>query len=463
MNKYYLAVDIGASSGRHILCHIEDDLLITEEIHRFPNGAKRDENNVLCWDVDKLFEEILAGMKKCADRGIIPESVGIDTWGVDFVLVDKNGERIGKAVSYRDSRTEGVNLNISDSELYSRTGIQKQKFNTIYQLAYLAKSKPEQLQKADKMLMLPDYFNFLLTGNAMQEYTNATTTNLVNAQKRDWDLEIIEKLGLPKNIFLPIKSPSTVVGNLKPEISEKIGFDTKVVMTASHDTASAVMAIPSERAESDVIYISSGTWSLMGIERSVPDCSEKSRAANFTNEGSYEYRFRYLKNIMGLWMIQQVRHELSDKYSFAELCAMAEQSQINTLVDCTDEAFLAPDSMMRAIAEYCGNNGLQAPVLPEDFARVIYRSLAVCYKNTAEEIERLTGKKFGTIHIIGGGSNADLLCRLTAKFTGKTVCAGPSEATAYGNLAAQLISDGRYSSLSEARSAIKNSCSVRLY
>ena len=296
MNKYYLAVDISASSGRHILCHIEDDLLITEEIHRFPNGAKRDENNVLCWNVDELFEEILIGMKKCGERGIIPESVGIDTWGVDFVLVDKNGERIGKAVSYRDSRTDSVNLNISDSELYSRTGIQKQKFNTIYQLAYLAKSKPEQLQKADKMLMLPDYFNFLLTGIAMQEYTNATTTNLVNAQKRDWDFEIIEKIGLPKNIFLPIKNPSTVVGNLKPDISEKIGFNTKVVMTASHDTASAVMAIPSE--SDDVVYISLGTWSLMGIERSVPDCSEKSRAANFTNEGGYENHFRYLKNIM---------------------------------------------------------------------------------------------------------------------------------------------------------------------
>ncbi len=295
----------------------------------------------------------------------------------------------------------------------------------------------------------------------MQEYTNATTTNLVNAQKRDWDLEIIEKIGLPKKIFLPIKSPSTVVGNLKPAISEKIGFDTKVVMTASHDTASAVMAIPSE--SDDVIYISSGTWSLMGIERSEPDCREESRAANFTNEGGFENRFRYLKKIMGLWMIQQVRHELSDKYSFAELCAMAEQSQIDTLVDCTDEAFLAPDSMMRAITEYCSNNGLQAPVFPEDFARVIYRSLAVCYKNTAEEIERLTGKKFGTIHIIGGGSNADFLCKLTAKFTEKLVCAGLSEATAYGNLAAQLISDGRYSSLSEARSAIKNSCSVRLY
>lgn len=461
MSKYYLAVDIGASSGRHILCHVEDGLLITEEIHRFPNGAKRDENNILCWDVDGLFEEILSGMKKCTDRGIIPESVGIDTWGVDFVLVDKNGERIGKAVSYRDSRTDSIALNISDSELYSRTGIQKQKFNTIYQLAYLAKNKPEQLQKADKMLMLPDYFNFLLTGNAMQEYTNATTSNLVNAVKCNWDLELIEKLGLPKNIFMPISNPSTVVGNLKPEIIKKVGFDTKVVMTASHDTASAVMAIPSE--SNDVIYISSGTWSLMGIERSAPDCHEESRAANFTNEGGFEKRFRYLKNIMGLWMIQQVRHELSDKYSFAELCAMADQSEIDTLVDCTNEAFLAPDSMMRAIAKYCSNNGLQVPVLPEDFARVIYRSLAACYKNTAEEIEKLAGKKFNAIHIIGGGSNADFLCRLTAKFTGKAVCAGPSEATSYGNLAAQLISDGQYKSLSEARSAIKNSCSVKLY
>lgn len=459
--NYYLAIDIGASSGRHILGYIENGKIITEEIHRFPNGAKADENGVLCWDINGLFREILAGMKKCADRGVIPESMGIDTWGVDFVLTDKSGQLIGKSVSYRDKRTDNVSLAVSDEELYFRTGIQKQKFNTIYQLAYLKENFPESLEKAEHMLMLPDYLNYLLTGKIAQEYTNATTTGLVNAQKCNWDFDLIKRLGFTEKIFGEIKQPCTFIGNLKPEISREVGFDTRVILTASHDTASAVMAVPSEKQ--DAIYISSGTWSLMGIETDKPNCSAESAAHNFTNEGGFNRRYRYLKNIMGLWIIQQLRHELDDKYSFAELCEMAEEAKTDTLIDCSDDTFLSPKSMMGAIESCCDIHKLEKPRSVGEFARVVYRSLALCYKKTAEEIENITGMKYPIIHIIGGGSNADYLNRLTAEFTGKTVCAGLSEATAFGNIAAQLLAAGEAETLAEIRRIVRNSCDFKVY
>lgn len=459
--NYYLAVDIGASSGRHILGHIENGKIIAEEIHRFPNGAKPDKNGVLCWDIKKLFCEILAGMKKSAEMGIIPDSMGIDTWGVDFVLTDSAGQLIGKSVSYRDRRTENIAIGISDAELYSCTGIQKQKFNTIYQLAYLKEKRPCDLENAEHMFMLPDYFNYLLTGEIAQEYTNATTTGLVNAEKCDWDFDLINRLGFPEKIFSEIKQPCTFIGNLKPEISREIGFDTKVILTASHDTASAVMAVPTDR--NDEIYISSGTWSLMGIETEKPNCSEESAAHNFTNEGGYNRSYRYLKNIMGLWIIQQVRHELDDKYSFAELCKMAEEAKSDTLIDCSDNMFLSPKSMIGAIESYCDMHGLEKPRSIGEFARVVYRSLALCYKQTVDEIENVTGRKYSVIHIIGGGSNADYLNRLTAEFTGRTICAGPSEATAFGNLAVQLLAAGEFDTLPEIRGIIRNSCDFKVY
>lgn len=229
--------------------------------------------------------------------------------------------------------------------------------------------------------MLPDYFNFLLTGKIAQEYTNATTTGLVNAEKCDWDFDLIQKLGFPEKIFGEIKQPCSFVGNLKPEISQAVGFDTRVILAASHDTASAVMAVPAEKQ--DAIYISSGTWSLMGIETEKPDCSPKSAAHNFTNAGGFNRRYRYLKNIMGLWIIQQFRHELSDRYSFAELCKLAQEAEIDTLIDCADESFLSPKSMMGAIENYCARHNLKKPVSVGEFARIVYRSLALCYKKNS--------------------------------------------------------------------------------
>ena len=460
--KYYLAVDLGASSGRHILCHIENGKLITEEIYRFENGAYVNENETLCWDVDKLFDEIKNGIKKCAEIGKVPLSMGIDTWGVDFVLLDKSGKRIGNAVSYRDSRTEKaipyVEAIVSERDLYKRTGIKKAPFNTIYQLAAIKCDCPEQFEDANYMLMLPDYFNYLLTGKAFAEYTEATTTGLIHAKTQNWDSEIISALGFPRGIFAEIRRPTEIIGQLLPEIAQEVGCNTQVVLTAAHDTASAIMAVPC--SSEDAIFISSGTWSIMGTENREADCSEKCRSLGLSNEGGYR-GVNCIKNIMGLWMIQQVRHEYDDRYSFEELCAMAEKSEIDSVVDCNDNVFLSPKSMRGAICEYCNNNGMQIPESAGDFARIIYRSLAKCYAESVKQFEELTGKKYSAIYIIGGGSNAEYLNQLTAKYSNKTVFAGPSEATSLGNVAAQMVASGELESLKEFKELMVNTFEMK--
>ena len=465
MGNYYLAIDIGASSGRHILAHMENGQMILEEIWRFENGMKK-KNGHLCWDVDHLQENIILGIKKCSELGKIPVSVGIDTWAVDFVLLDKDGNAISDAVGYRDSRTVGMDEEVYKiiplDELYGRTGIQKQMFNTIYQLMAVKCETPELMEKADSMLMIPDYFNYILTGNKACEYTNATTTQLVNPETKDWDYELIERLGYNKNIFEKIEMPGFVVGDLLPEIQERVGFNCQVVLPATHDTGSAVLSVPTN--SDDAVYISSGTWSLMGIERMDADCSMDSMKANFTNEGGYNYRFRYLKNIMGLWMIQSVRHELDDAYSFAQLCAMAEEvADFPSRVPANDDMFLAPESMIKAIQDCCENSGQPVPKTPGELSTVIYQSLADCYGETVKEIEAISGRTFSKIHVVGGGSNADYLNQLTANATGKVVYAGPGEATSIGNIAAQMLKDGVFNTLEEARTCIFDSFGVKTF
>jgi rhamnulokinase len=333
MERYYLAVDIGASSGRHILGTVREGKLVLQEIYRFDNGMKRKDGH-LCWDVESLFSEIKEGMKQCRKLGKIPAAMGIDTWAVDFVLLDGENRMLGNAVGYRDGRTKGMDEKlyeiISLKDLYGRTGIQKQIFNTIYQLMAVREETPEYLEKGKSFLMIPDYFHYLLTGVKKQEYTNATTTQLVNGENGTWDYELIRKLGLPEGLFGELSMPGTPVGPLTKAVEEEVGFSCQVVLPATHDTGSAVMAVPlvpdGEDSMSDLLYISSGTWSLMGTELPKADCSMNSMEANFTNEGGYDHRFRYLKNIMGLWMIQSVKKELEETgevYSFAELCRMA--------------------------------------------------------------------------------------------------------------------------------------------
>ena len=414
-NRYYLAVDIGASSGRHILSHMENGKIILEEVYRFHNGMTEKDGHKI-WDVDRLFEEILTGMKKCSEIGKMPYSIGIDTWAVDFVLLDNDDRKIMDAVAYRDDRTAGIDKKvyevISEDELYARTGIQKQNFNTIYQLMAVKSQEPDAFEKAKSMLMIPDYLNFLLTGEKVQEYTNATTTQLVNPVTKDWDYELIDRLGYPKDIFGEIKNPGSEVGKLRSEVSRKVGFDCKVILPATHDTASAVMAVPTQK--DDTLYISSGTWSLMGTELVSADCSSLSMEHNLTNEGGYDYRFRYLKNIMGLWMIQSVRKEIVPDMSFGQICELASKEPIKSIVDVNDNRFLAPLNMTEEVKRACAESGQQVPDSIAQIAAVIYNSLAECYASTVKEIEGLTHKNYEYIHIVGGGANAGYLNELTA-------------------------------------------------
>lgn len=462
--NYYLAVDIGASSGRHMLSHMENGKMILEEIYRFPNGMV-EKNGHKVWDVDRLFQEILTGMKKCALAGKIPYSMGIDTWAVDFILLDEKDVRIGEAVAYRDKRTEGMDRKvydiISEEALYQRTGIQKQIFNTIYQLMAVKEQQPWQLEQAKSMLMIPDYFHFLLTGKKVQEYTNATTTQLADPVAKDWDMELIEKIGYPKGIFQTIQKPGYEVGRLSGKIQKEVGFDCKVVLPPTHDTASAVAAVPTQ--EEHALYISSGTWSLMGTELREADCSKESMLHNMTNEGGYDYRFRYLKNIMGLWMIQSVKKESAPDLGFGEICALASKEAITSFVNVNDARFLAPENMTEEVKKACEESGQQVPQTIGELAAVIYHSLAECYAKTVEEIEALTGITYPKIQIVGGGANAQYLNELTAKYTGKNVCAGPTEATAVGNLAAQMIAAGKLKDLKAARTYIAESFEMNIF
>ena len=402
---------------------------------------------------------------KCKEIGKLPVSVGIDTWGVDYVLLDKDDRILGDTVGYRDDRTTGMDKKvyetISQDDLYARTGIQKQIFNTIYQLMAVKETHPEYLKQAESILMIPDYFHFLLTGVKKMEYTNATTGQLINPVTNDWDYELMDMLGYPSRIFKPVSMPGTVVGNFTKAIQEEVGFDCKVVLPATHDTGSAVLAVPTNN--DNAIYISSGTWSLMGIERKEADCSMESMKANFTNEGGYDHRFRYLKNIMGLWMIQSVKKEFEKDLSFAEICERAAKETIPSIVDCNDDSFLAPKNMIQAVQDFCRKTDQQVPGTIAEIAAVIYNSLAKCYGDTVKEIESITGNTYDTIYVVGGGANAGYLNELTAKYTQKKVSAGPTEATAIGNITVQMLRDGVFASLPEARTCIGESFDIKRY
>ena len=464
MGKYYLAVDIGASSGRHIIAEIVDGKIRLEEVYRFWNGMDNKDGS-LCWDVDRLFREIVTGLKKCKEIGKIPSYMGIDTWGVDYVLLDKDDKILGETYGYRDSRTNGMDEKvyeiISQEDLYKRTGIQKAIFNTIYQLMAVKQNNPEHMEAAETLLMIPDYFNFKLTGVKLAEYTECSTGQLLNPETKDWDYELIDMLGYNRNMFCKITKPGTKVGNFTPEVQKEVGFDCEVILPATHDTGSAVLAVPTN--DDNAIYISSGTWSLMGVEKMEADCSLESMKENFTNEGGYDYRFRYLKNIMGLWMIQSVKKEFEEDLSFAEICAMASKETISSIVDCNDDCFLAPKSMIQAVQDFCANTNQQVPQTVGEISSVIYNSLAKCYGDTIKGLEKVTGKTYDRIHVVGGGANAGYLNELTAKYTNKPVYAGPTEATALGNLAVQMMYSGELKNLVDARNCIRESFDIVEY
>ena len=481
--KKHLAIDIGASSGRHILGWVEDGKIKHREIYRFDNSQIR-KNGHDCWEIHALARHILAGLKAAADAGEVPETVGIDTWGVDFVLMDERGLIVGDAVAYRDRRTDGmpeyVDSVIPFEKLYARSGIQKAIFNTVYQLAALKKEHPEQLEKADRLLFIPDYLNYVLTGRMANEYTIASTSALLNAKTCDWDADTLADLGLPAKIFKPLSMPGTVLGTFTDAVKSAVGFDAKVVLPACHDTGSAYLAVPAR--DDRAIYLSSGTWSIIGVEIPEAIATAESCAANFSNEGGAWKRFRFLKNIMGLWMIQSIRRELNGvnyvegkagdataaalagisdwqrgrKYSFADLesAARAASGFVST-VDAADKRFFAPESMTGAVCAACADAGVKVPSTVGELIQCVYLSLAQSYAKEAKSLAELTGKQYTTLNIVGGGSQDTYPNELTARATGLEVSAGPTEGTAIGNLIVQMIASGEFADLAEARRAIE--------
>jgi len=427
--KYYLAIDLGASSGRHIVGHLENSELILEEVHRFPNGMK-DSPNGLIWDIESLFNEIKKGIKIAIEKFGKIESLAIDTWGVDYVLLNGDKE-IMPCFAYRNERntlaSEKVHKIIPFRELYSKTGIQFAAFNTIYQL--FDDKEKGRLDNATDYLMIPEYFSYLLSGKKYHEYTNASTTGMLNLKTNKFDNEIIEKLNLPNHLFSELVLPGTVIGELKDEIAKEVGGQMKVVAAPSHDTASAFEAV--DCPENSVV-LSSGTWSLIGVKLKEGNNSELSYKANFTNEGGVSY-IRYLKNIMGMWIANNAAKEIGK--SVPELASLAAQSTYKETFDVNDSSLNAPTSMVEAIKSLLKNN---PPKTDVDLMAAIYRSLAVSYKNAIDIMENTLGTKLDKIFIVGGGAKNVFLNQLTEEITKHKVIALPIEATAIGNIKTQI-------------------------
>lgn len=458
--NYYLAIDIGASSGRHILGWLQDGKLQTQEIYRFKNSPLKvrlqsDGKEHYVWDTNDLYTSILQGLKMAKEVGKIPTAISIDTWGVDYALLDENDKLIECMFAYRDSRTDEVidklHNQISFEELYSKTGIAFNLFNSFYQLYHDSLTK--KMQKAKSMLFVPDYFQFLLTGKKVQEYTFATTSGLVNGKTRDWDKEIIQKLGFKQELFLPLTKSGSVVGELTKEVQDFVGYNAKVIACASHDTASAVLAAPIQKGAP---YISSGTWSLLGVEQDFAHTDKKVMQTGYSNEGSINGVFRLQKNIMGLWMIQRVRAELNDKYTFAQLAEMAKSCPIDALIDVNDNRFLSPESMISEI-----NNAVGKQLSVGEMAYVIFNNLAIDYAKSLTALEEVTGEKYQTLNIIGGGSQNVLLNELTKIKTERKIIIGPTECTAIGNLLMQMVGLGDITDLQTGREIVKNSFDIK--
>jgi len=435
LSRIHLAVDIGASSGRHIAAWRDaDGQLQMREVYRFTNLPDTVDGHLI-WDLERLCREVRAGLKACREAGYTPDTVGIDTWGVDYVLLDGEDKPILPLFCYRDGRgaeaAEAVHKLLSFSELYAKTGIQFQPFNSIYQL-YWDKTHG-RLDRAEDFLLLPEYLCFMLSGVKAHEYTNCSTMGLLNAEAKTWDMDIVRTLGLPERLFSHApQTPPIALGTLRREIAEEVGFTCQVILPATHDTASAIAALPRRGA-----YISSGTWSLLGAELDRPVTTAAAQAANFTNEGGVG-TIRFLKNIMGLWLVQCLRRELDNKYSFAELAAMAEQENVfDYALNVNDNRYLAPQSVCAEIAAECDERGWPVPETPGQFANAIFTSLAHAYAAALDELESITGEHFDDLCIVGGGGNNKYLNALTEKAIGRPVLTGASEATALGNILLQ--------------------------
>ena len=467
-HKQLLAFDFGASSGRVMLGRFDGQRIELEEIHRFPNDPVQ-VGDTLYWDVLRLFHEVKQGLVKAKSCGTI-DSIGIDTWGVDFGLLDQDGRILENPIHYRDARTAGV-MNevfhtIPRNELYQRTGTQFMHFNTLYQLYALKTKRPELLKRAHSLLLMPDLFLYLLTGRRQAEFSIASTGQMVNPYTGDWDRELIHRLGLPLHLLSPIVHPGRMADPLSQQICEELGVDPiPTVAVTSHDTASAVVAVPA--AKDDFVYISSGTWSLMGIESPVPLINEQTYSFNFTNEGGYNRTTRFLKNIMGLWLIQEsrrqwIREGASVSYADLEREALVCEP-FRSLIDPDEEVLGFPGDMPSRIRELCRQTGQPVPEKRGEVVRCIYESLALKYRVTKDQIEAVTGRHYPALHVVGGGTKDGLLSQFTANATGSRVIAGPIEATAMGNMAVQLLAQGALRDLPEARRVIAGSFDLRQY
>ncbi|MBO5305699.1 MAG: rhamnulokinase [Clostridia bacterium] len=454
MEKIYcLAVDIGASNGRIMLGSFDGGVIETEVLHRFKNGAQM-KNGHLCWDVEMMLREIKCGMKACAERGIAPKSIGIDCFGVDFVLLDQNGNLLGDTVAYRDDRSVGYRENapLRPDEIFMKNGSLGAWFSSVYQLMYL-RENTDHLDKAAYFMHLPDYLNYRLSGIVANELSIAQTSMIINPERCEFDGELLEKMGLPKNIFQKLSLPTSILGRLSPEIVAETGIDCVVVQPCEHDTVSAMAAVPKKDGE-DCIFISSGTWSMIGTFLEAPLINEKAIEAGYSNMYLTPTITGLLRGITGLWMVQSIKKELGDEYTFDMLCELSERSDYKDLIDVDDKAFVAPESMIAAVKQYLKDHGLPEAKDIGDVMNCVYRSLATKYAENITKLEKLTGKTYDRIYIVGGGSRDTYLNRLTAEFTGKKVFAGPSEATAIGNIAAQLTAHGIFRDLSEATKAV---------
>jgi rhamnulokinase len=473
MKKEYkfLAFDFGASSGRAMLAKFDGEKIVLEEKHRFSNDPVNI-NGCLYWDVLRLFFEIKQGILKCVnsgDRDI--DCIGIDTWGVDYGLLDKDDKLIENPYHYRDTRTEGMykeafNI-VSREKIFKSTGVAFNWFNTLYQLLSAKLSNDSSLKEAKTLLFMPDLLNFFLTGEKKCEYTIASTSQMFDSEKYEWAKDILDKMGIPTDIFADIVYPGETVGRVKPEIAEELGIEcVPVIAVASHDTGSAVASVP-VYDKKDFIYISSGTWSLMGVELEKPNKSEEALKYNFTNEGGVNKTIRFLKNIMGLWLIQESKRQWEregEELSFDDLETQAkEAAPFESFIDPDYEAFQTPGNMPERIREYCRKTNQTVPKTKGEIIRCIAQSLAFKYRSTVENMEEVTGNKYSTINIVGGGIKDKMLCTFAANATKRTVNAGPVEATSIGNIIVQAMSVGAIGSLDEGRRIIKNSFDIVQY
>jgi rhamnulokinase len=465
MSAGYLAVDLGAESGRVVLGRFDGGRVSLEEVHRFPNTSVRLPDG-LHWDVLRFLSEIKDGLAKAMRKEEI-EGIGIDSWGVDFGLLDGEGALVSNPYHHRGARTEGMMEEafglVPKEEIYQITGIQFLPINTLYQL--LAMRGSPLLEAAETMLLIPDLMNYWLTGEKACEYTNATTTQLLDLQEDGWARDLFEGMDLPSRIPAPIVPPATELGPLLPEVAEEVGAEPPVFAVASHDTASAVVAVPAE--SENYAYISSGTWSLVGVETPEPVVTQEAMEANFTNEGGFGGRTRLLKNVMGLWILQECRRQWAREgkdYSYEELAHLAEDApSAGPLVDPDHSTFLSPGDMPARIRSFCEETGQDPPEEPASVARCVFESLALKYRHAIEQAESLAGRAIGTVNVVGGGSQNSLLCQLTSDATRRLVLAGPVEATALGNLMVQAYARGHLSSLGEIREAVRSSVEVHEY